>query len=123
MTNNMTEQKQVLQKIKNMRSRKLYMELFTCIIQTHTPYTQNKHGILFNLTALSPEAFSQVKKCCPNTNPELIQHLVLGSRPKTSPPLPTPEPLFLEKTWENSESAKTSPKPPKSKGEHYLGVP
>ena len=119
----MIEQKQVLQKIKHMRSRKLYIELFTCIIQTHTPYTQNKNDIFFNLTALSPEAFSQVKKVCPNTNPELIQHLVLGSRPKTSPPLPTPEPLFLGKTWENSESAKTGPKPPKSKGEHYFGVP
>ena len=62
MTPTVADQKQLIQKIKQLHSRKLCMELFACIVSTNTPYTQNKNGFFFNLTALSPETFSQVSE-------------------------------------------------------------
>ena len=59
---NAYEQQQLANKIKAARSRKLYMELFTYIVKSHTPYTRNKNEIFFNLTALSPQTFSQVSE-------------------------------------------------------------
>ena len=80
MTPTIAEQKQLMQKIKQLRCRKCYIEIFRCIISTKTPYTQNKNGIFFNLTKLTPDTFTQVKKIVSQFEPQTCPAPPLGSQ-------------------------------------------
>ena len=80
MTPTIAEQKQLMQKIKQLRCRKCYIEIFRCIVSTKTPYTQNKNGIFFNLTKLSPDTFTQVRKIVSQYQPPSGPAVCLGSQ-------------------------------------------
>ena len=118
-----SEQKKIIQAIKRLHMKKLYIELFTYVVHEKIAYTQNKNGIFINVSALSPKSFSDVKKLFPNINPKPVQHLLLGPRTQTEPSFSQDNLPVLGKTWENFEVAKTSPNPARLFREHHLGVP
>ena len=64
---NAYEQQQLANKIKAARSRKLYMELFTYIVKSHTPYTRNKNGFFSTSQPLAPKLFPKFQKLCQST--------------------------------------------------------
>ena len=97
MTPTIAEQKQLIQKIKQLRCRKCYIEIFRCIVSTKTPYTQNKNGIFSTSQNWAPTPSPKSEKLFPNINPKPVQHLPLSPLPKKTIPFTILNPF----SWEN----------------------
>ena len=60
MQNQLLQQKIFIKRLKALRSKACYLDVFRSIVRSKTPYTQNKNGIFFNISALSPELFAEL---------------------------------------------------------------